>query len=324
MKTVDVIIPVYKPTVKIIKLIEMLEKQTVPVNKIILMNTEEKYYNQFFYGKTFLDTYSNIMVRHLSKREFDHGGTRNRGVKLSNAEYFVCMTDDAIPFDERLIEELLRPFEDEGIAVSYGRQLANPDSGPIERYTRKFNYPKQSMVKSKEDIKILGIKTYFCSNVCAAYRRDSFDALGGFVSHTIFNEDMLFAAKAVAAGCSIAYVSEAKVYHCHNYTYRQQFHRNFDMGVSQADHPDVFQAVPPESEGMKLVKQTTEYLKKKGLIKLIPSLYIQSACKLIGYKLGKNYQRLPKWLVRKCTMNQAYWLAAERKRDVSRQAENIV
>ena len=38
---VDVIIPAYKPDESFIKLIEMLEKQTYPVNKIIVMNKIE-------------------------------------------------------------------------------------------------------------------------------------------------------------------------------------------------------------------------------------------------------------------------------------------
>ena len=40
---VDVIIPAYKPKESFIKLIEMLEKQTYPINRIIVMNTEERY-----------------------------------------------------------------------------------------------------------------------------------------------------------------------------------------------------------------------------------------------------------------------------------------
>ena len=50
---------------------------------------------------------------------------------------------------------------------------------------RNFNYPEQSKIKTKADLETLGIKTFFCSNVCAAYNRKIFDELGGFVKHTI-------------------------------------------------------------------------------------------------------------------------------------------
>ena len=52
----------------------------------------------------------------------------------------------------------------------------------------------------------------------------------------------------------MAYVAEAKVIHSHNYTGRQQFHRNFDLAVSQAQHPEVFEGVPSEGEGIRMVK----------------------------------------------------------------------
>lgn len=96
-----------------------------------------------------------------------------------------------------------------------------------------FNLPDESRKKGKADIEEMGIKTFFCSDVCAAYRVDLFHKLGGFESPVIFNEDMFFAAKAVFAGYYVKYEAEAKVIHSHNYTVRQQFHRNFDLAVSQ-------------------------------------------------------------------------------------------
>lgn len=307
MERVDVIIPVYKPDRGFLTMIEKLQVQTVPVSRIILMNTEQKYLDRLLYGTTLEREHHNITVKHLSKREFDHGRTRNHGVKLSDADVFVMMTQDAIPADDFLIERLLTGLRGEKTAVAYARQLPGKDSSEAERYTRQFNYPEQSRVKTKEDLPELGIKTFFCSNVCAAYRRDVFDSLGGFVNRAIFNEDMLYAAKAVEAGYGIAYVSQAMVYHSHNYTYRQQFRRNFDLGVSQADHPEVFAAYPSESEGIRLVKSTVAHLKKKGMWNKIPGVIIQSGFKYMGYLMGKRYRRLPGRIVKACSSNREYW-----------------
>ena len=301
------IIPAYKPDRGFVALVEKLEAQTVPVNRIIIMNTEQKYLDRLLYGTTLERTYHNITVKHLSKREFDHGHTRNRGVKLSGADVFIMMTQDAVPVDEYLVERLLAGLRDERVAVAYARQLPGRDSGEIERYTRQFNYPEQSRIKTKADLPELGIKTFFCSNVCAAYKREIFDALGGFVNRAIFNEDMLYAAKAVNANYGIAYVAGAQVYHSHNYTCRQQFHRNFDLGVSQADHPEVFAAYPSESEGIRLMKNTVAHLKKKGMKNKIPHVIIQSGFKYAGYLCGKRYRRLPKRLVAAMSSNRDYW-----------------
>ena len=316
---VDVIIPVYKPDQNFLQLIERLEKQSVPVNRIIIMNTEEKYFAQLFYGTRFLKGYQNIDVYHLSKKEFNHGRTRHQGVKKSTADVFVMMTQDAMPEDEYLLEKLLKGLEGEQVAAAYARQLPDENCNPVEAYLREFNYPAEALVKSAKDIERLGIKTFFCSNVCCAYKRSIYDALGGFVRHTIFNEDMIYAAGAVKAGYEIAYAAEARVVHSHNYTCMQQLHRNFDLGVSQADHPEIFEAVPSEGEGIKSVKATAAYLMQNKQWKWIPRLIRQSGFKYLGYCLGKRYHKLSKKYILKLTMNKEYWEQEARRKAV----ENI-
>lgn len=80
---------------------------------------------------------------------------------------------------------------------------------------------------------------------------------------TIFNEDMIFAAGMIQKGYSLAYCADARVIHSHNYSGLEQLHRNFDLAVSQADHPEIFQNVPSEKEGMRLVIDTARYLMYK-------------------------------------------------------------
>lgn len=308
MDKVDVIIPVYKPDHKFLTLIDRLEHQSVPVNRICVINTEQKYFDRLIYGTSFLKDYHNVIVKHISKREFDHGRTRNRCVQQqSDADFFVMMTQDAVPADEYVVEELLKQLHTEHVAAAYARQLADDNSSETEKYTRNFNYPDQSVIKTKADLEKLGIKTFFCSNVCAAYNRKIFDELGGFVKHTIFNEDMIYAAKAVEAGYGIAYAAGARVYHSHNYTCIEQFHRNFDLGVSQAEHPEVFAAYPAESEGTRLVRQTVQHLREVGLRRQIPHVIIQSGFKYIGYLFGKHYRYFPRKLVVAMSSNKEYW-----------------
>lgn len=307
MYTVDVIIPTYKPDKSFFRVLDMLNKQTIKPETIIIMNTEEKYFHQLTYGSDFSDKYKNCKVYHLSKREFDHGATRNRGVAKSKADYFVMMTQDADPADEYLLENLLKPLVEGKAAVSYAKQLPKADCNPIECYTRGFNYPDECVIKGEEDIKRLGIKTYFCSDVCAAYNRQIFTDLGGFVKRAIFNEDMIYAAKAAKAGQKIAYCADAKVYHSHNYSAKEQFHRNFDLGVSQADHPEVFGGLPSEGEGIRMVKQTVAYLWKNGYKRLIPTLVWTSAAKWFGFRFGKAYKKLPRKMVLRFTASPIYW-----------------
>lgn len=307
MARVDVIIPVYRPGERFGRLLEMLHKQTVKPEKIILINTQREYFEEFDRKWHLLDTYQEVEVRHILKEEFDHGQTRNFGTTLSESPFFVLMTDDAVPKDEKLLEHLLDAFEDKTVAMAYARQLPAEDCGVIESYTRSFNYPDSPLVKSAADLKTMGIKAFFASNVCAAYRRESFEELSGFTEHTIFNEDMIFARRLIDRGYRIAYVPQACVLHSHNYSGLEQLKRNFDLGVSHAEHPEIFAGLSTESEGIRLVKKTCSHLVRIGKPLLIFRVVWQSGCKYLGYLLGKHYQSLPRGLVSFCSMNREYW-----------------
>ena len=204
------------------------------------------------------------------------------GMRQSDADIVVFMTQDAVPADRFLIEHLMAPFEREDVGAAYARQLPRKDCHIIERYTRSFNYPEKSRLKGKADIPVLGIKTFFCSDVCAAYSKKAYEETGGFEKKTIFNEDMILAGHMVEKGYMIAYAADAQVIHSHNYTGLQQFHRNFDLAVSQAEHPEVFAGIASESEGIRLVKSTARYLlrEKKGW--LIPKTGMAQRLQIFG------------------------------------------
>ena len=299
---IDVIIPTYRPDEKLDRCLRMLRKQTVAPNRILLINTEET----LFHSKEFKKLPQGEII-HITKPEFDHGGTRNRAASMCHGDVIVLLTQDAIPADEYLIENLVKPFEDEEVCAAYGRQMADWKDNPVEAYTRLFNYPKESRVKSAEDLPELGIKTFFCSNVCAAYRKSVYDELGGFPLHTIFNEDMIFASRLIEKRKKIAYAADAKVWHWHNYTAKEQLKRNFDLAVSQVDAGGLFLTVRSESEGIKLVKKTLAYFIRKKKYWLVPHIILHSAAKYIGYKLGQNYKKLPETLILKISLNPTYW-----------------
>ena len=359
---IDVAIPVYHPDERLRRLLVLLQQQTVKPSRILLVNTEEA-----LFDPALTDGIDGVEVIHIRKSEFDHGGTRHMAACRLQGAFLLFLTQDAVPADTHLIEELYRMietplpeklaerlkkkaaetwlhtdetekriekcsenqkeasgdgagkggevaqsaekgFRDAGrICVAYACQLPAADCGELERFTRSFNYGSEDCIKTVDDLAELGIKTFFCSDVCALYRRSSYEQLGGFVRRAIFNEDMIFASKVIRNFGAVAYCARAKVIHSHNYSGRQQFHRNFDLGVSQAEHPEVFEAVRSESEGIKMVKQSAAYFWKQGKGYLIPKLIWQSGCKYLGYRLGKKYQKLPMWLVKWCTMSPGYW-----------------
>lgn len=301
---IDVIIPVYRPTEKLNKVLYGLSRQTYLPERIILLHTRDGIKLDVSACK---DRVSVTEIP-IPEKEFDHGRTRDLGIRMSDADIVVMMTQDAVPVDSFLLEKLSETLKEHSDAVAaYARQIPDQNCGLLEKYTRVFNYPPKSQIKSQKDLPKLGIKTYFCSNVCAAYKKSIYEEIGGFVKKAIFNEDMIYAGTMAKRGYGIAYAADACVIHSHNYSCRQQFHRNFDLGVSQADHPEIFEGVPSEGEGLRLVKKSLAYLIKTGHIWLVPKLAGQSGFKYMGYFLGKRYKKLPKKVILFCTMNREYW-----------------
>lgn len=311
---IDVVIPAYRPDVRLLSIVELLSHQSMPVRRIHVIDTGDLGIAHLLQeqGQTveaYCVQFPVLQITQIPAGTFDHGGTRNLGLSLSpDSDILVYMTQDAVPADEQLIDHLVTPLlQDEMLEASYARQLAYPDASIEERCSREFNYPATSQMKGESDFARLGIKTYFCSNVCAAYRTSVLRELGGFPERTIFNEDMIYAGRACKAGYRIRYSAEACVYHSHRYGAMAQFHRNFDLGVSQAEHPEIFAAASSEGEGVTYVKAVIHQMLAAGKWYQVPGFCWRCGWRLLGYRLGKNYRKLPRTLVVRFSSNRSYW-----------------
>jgi len=318
MERPDVIIPVYKADKKLERLLAMLLQQTVRPARIILMNTEA----EGFTVKELRERVEKVAAKNdmrgqlpieikivrVEKKDYDHGGTRNLAVeKYSDAAFFLCMTQDVIPADVFLIEKLMKCFRDDEVGAAYARQMVAENASFTETFLRLHNYPAESVKKTKADMERFGIKTYMISNACAMYRRSRYDELGGFVTDTIFNEDMIFGASLIDAGDVICYCAKARVYHTHKYGLRAQFKRNFDLAVSQADYPEVFRKVSSEKEGFRYVKSAMEYCCAQRRLGDMFLFLADAVARYAGFFLGKHYKSLPERVVLGCTLQPAYW-----------------
>jgi rhamnosyltransferase len=251
-------------------------------------------------------------VRVLPRREFNHGGTRQLAAEiLADLDIVVYMTQDAVVASPDSIERLLAAFADPSVGAAFGRQLPRHHATPIEAHARLFNYGGQSRTMTLASRNELGIKTVFLSNSFAAYRRSALMEVGGFPVDAIFGEDTITAAKLLLAGWSTAYVAEATVYHSHDYTWRQEFRRYFDIGVLHAREPWLLDEFGRTSgEGKRFVRSELSHL-WPGDARFIPSALIRTFLKLAGYRLGRIESSLDPALKRKLSMHPAFWHEAD-------------
>lgn len=244
----------------------------------------------------------------IASADFDHGGTRQAGVELlPEAEFIVFLTQDAVLLAQDSIALLVRSFKNTKVGVAYGRQVAGPDASLLEKYTRAFNYPEQSMVKSIDSIPALGIKTVFCSNSFAAYRRSALQNVGGFSKQTLFAEDMLVAARMVHAGFNVAYDADAVCEHSHDYTVAQEFRRAFDIGVfHRREHWILEEFGGAKSEGGSFVFASLLEIASADLF-AVPLTLMKYIAKVFGYTVGRAESVLPVSIKRTFSMNRSFW-----------------
>ncbi|TDB55450.1 glycosyltransferase [Bacillus sp. CBEL-1] len=257
---------------------------------------------------TFLEE-NNIRVIKALRRDFNHGSTRNMLANESKGSYLVFLTQDAILTSEDSIYKLVEPMENnKEIAVTYGRQLPIEGAKFPGAFARDFNYPNYSQVKSLDDKSKYGIKTVFCSNSYAAYRKTDFVNVGGFPHHVILAEDTYTTAKIVLSGKRVAYVADACVYHSHDYTIMQEFKRYFDIGVFYGRESWITENFnQAEGEGLKFLIANAKYIFKKGKYLYLLDLFLRNFAKLSAYRLGKMEQKIPQRIKFKISMHNYYW-----------------
>lgn len=298
---ITVIIPTHNAAQYLPKLLSSIRKQTIHTELIIVDSSSSD--KSVEIASSFADR---IVV--ISKDEFDHGGTRTKMSKLANGDIVVFLTQDALPFDEDCIKKLVKPFEDAKVAVAYGRQIAYDNTGPFGTFLRKFNYPEYSNERVYEDKKNYGLRAAFVSNSFCAYRKSSLEKIGYFEDKLILSEDMYAAANLLRDGHKIFYTADAKVYHSHDYSLVEEFKRYFDIGVFHGCKPELQKEFGSAAgEGKRFVKEEFQYLISIYKYYLVPLSIVRNGLKLLAYKLGKNYTKIPKKIIPFISMHKGWW-----------------
>jgi rhamnosyltransferase len=244
----------------------------------------------------------------IDRSRFNHGGTRQWAAEyLSDCAIVIFLTQDAILAEESALAEMVACFDDPMVAVAYGRQIPHKGATPIEAHARLYNYGMRPMRKDVAAAEHIGTKAFFCSNSFAAYRREILIDLGGFKRDLILGEDMEFAARAIKAGYSNVYCATAPVYHSHDYTLARIVERYFDIGVFDEKNPWMREQFGSHrGEGLRFIASELRYLALTAPLE-IPRALIQTAGKLVGYRLGRLERYLPTALKRKLSMLPSYW-----------------
>lgn len=283
---ISVIIPTLNAEHEIEALLIALERQSIRPNEILVVDSASE-------DKTIelVRQHKRVRLLEIDRQDFNHGTTRDMALNESSGDFVCFLTQDAVPVSDDYLKRLVAPMvEDSNIALVSGRQLPKANARRFEQLVRDFNYPDTPSVRSKGDLEKYGIKTFFASDTCSAYRRTAYLECGGF-DHVNTNEDMLMAAKFIASGMKVAYEPRAEVYHSHNLTPSQQFARNRAVGFFLETHADDLMQASEIGEGGRLVKAVSSQLLREGNLVEFIAFGVDCCARLLGNRAGRRAAR---------------------------------
>jgi len=205
----SIVIRAYNEERYIGRLLEGVRQQTVKDAEIILVDSGST-------DKTvsIADAFGARLVR-IPSVEFTFGRSLNFGVQVATSEIVVIASAHVYPVYPDWIESLLRPFEDEKVALTYGKQRGYEGSKYSEHQIFHQWYPDESKPDQP---------TSFCNNANAAIRKSLWEQ--NPYNETLTGlEDLAWAKWAKEQGYKISYVAEAEIVHIHNETPRGVYNR---------------------------------------------------------------------------------------------------
>ena len=287
--SLSVVIPTLNAAEEIDVLLGLIERQSIKPREILVIDSSSNDETCSEVAK-----HSDVKFLAIDRKDFNHGLTRDMALRQTTGDFICFLTQDAVPASDGYLERLVAPMlADERVALVSGRQLPKADARRFEQLVRGFNYPNEPSVRGKADLPEYGIKTFFASDVCSCYSREAYLACGGFDAVNT-NEDMLMAARFVAADYKVAYEPSAEVYHSHNLTPRQQYTRNRAVGRFLEEHAGDLMHASEIGEGGRLVKNVSLQLLKEGRLGEFLAFGVDCAARLLGNRKGRAEARRDK------------------------------
>ena len=162
-------------------------------------------------------------VAGIPQREFDHGGTRDRGIRLCTGDVVVLLVQDATLQGTDWLGKMAAPFADPDVAGVWSRQIPRAKCQPVMK-RRILGWPGWGdgvTVKRLPPGKTLGELPPFeqlmlCAfdNVASAIRRTAWQRFP--LGPRRFGEDVYFGKRVIEAGLALAHQGGAVAMHSHD------------------------------------------------------------------------------------------------------------
>ncbi|MFA4884194.1 MAG: glycosyltransferase [Candidatus Margulisiibacteriota bacterium] len=156
-----------------------------------------------------------VKIVKIRSEEFSFGRSLNLGCRNANGDYLIFVSGHAYPQDNIWLNNLIQSFEDDKIAMVYGRQIGNEVTKLSEERDLRGNFGDKSKILVEES---------FGNNANAAVRRSLWERIP-FDENLPGLEDIDWAHKVQKQGFYVYYRADAVIVHIHDENYRRIYNR---------------------------------------------------------------------------------------------------
>jgi GT2 family glycosyltransferase len=219
----------------------------------------------------------------MPKEEFSFGRALNIGCAAANGEFLVLISGHCLPTDESWLEELLRPFSDPRVAMTYGRQIGDETTKFSEARVFEKYYPDGPASQGPA----------FCNNANAAVRRSIWRRFR-YDEDLTGLEDIELGRRIVDSGFRVAYAPKAIVRHIHDESWPQVRRRYEREAIALRHiHPELhlsaWEAATCFTSAM--WKDIQAILREKRPMSLITEIFHYRLNQFVGSWLGNRPHR---------------------------------
>lgn len=211
---VSVVIPIKNEAHKLAACLEGILAQSVEVEKIVVIDS-----GSTDGSRSIAKRFDRVQLLEIPAEEFNHGETRNLGVRECDTEFIVMTVGDARPVDDRWLLELLAPMTDPDVMAVSGMQVVEHSvaTNPVEWF-KPVSEPATSYFQySSEELESLLPRQLQSAasidDVSALYRRRALLELP--FRNVTYGEDICWGVDALKAGYKLAFNPAGRIYHYH-------------------------------------------------------------------------------------------------------------
>lgn len=161
-------------------------------------------------------------VIEVERADFRHGATRHEGAKVASGQVYVFTVQDARAADENWLCHLVEPLLGDAAAAT-SRILPRPEAGPLAQRTVLDSWmaspEPRTADPTKRDMDALSpkeLRRLVCfDDISSAISADVYEEVP--FRKVTMSEDLQWGLDALKKGFKLAYASDSRVFHSHEY-----------------------------------------------------------------------------------------------------------